>query len=148
MTALLVRDPFLAAPFRLMDELVRTIGTGAQGRVTGFTPALDVVETEERYHVLVDLPGVRPEDVALEVHDQVLQIAGTRTAPVLGQAQIAERPYGSFTRAITLPKGVDSDAITAEFRDGVLELQIPKPEEKRPKRITIGNLVEQGALGS
>ena len=49
-----------------------------------------------------------------------------------------ERPYGSFVRTLTLPQGVDSDSIEANFHDGVLELQIPKPAEQKPKRITIG----------
>ena len=69
MTTLMVRDPFLAAPFRLLDEMFRTSGNGS--RVTGFTPLLDVRETEDEYLVMVDLPGVKSEDVCFEppAHD-------------------------------------------------------------------------------
>ena len=138
MTTLMVRDPFLAAPFRLLDELVRSSGNGS-GRVTGFTPMLDVRETDDEYLVLVDLPGVRSEDVTIEVNEQVLTIAGSRVPVETGESQLAERPYGSFARSLTLPKGVDSDGIAADYRDGVLELRIPKPAEVKPKRISIGS---------
>lgn len=135
MTSLLIRDPFLAAPFRLMDELMRSTGNG--NRVTGFTPLVDVHETEEEYLVKVDLPGVKADDVNVEVNDNVLSIAGSRTADETGQAQLVERPYGSFVRTLTLPQGVDSDSIEANYQDGVLELQIPKPAEQKPKKIAI-----------
>ena len=146
MTALLVRDPLVAAPFRLMDEFVRSMGNGS--RVTGFTPPLDVFESDDKYYLTVDVPGVRPEDVTIEVNDQLLSISGSRLAPAHGEVKLSERPYGAFDRTVSLPKGVDSDAIVAEFRDGVLELQIPKPEAKRPKRIPIANIVEQPSIGS
>ena len=136
MANLLIRDPFLAAPFRLMDELMRSAGNG--NRVTGFTPLVDVHETEEEYLVKVDVPGVNADDVNVEVNDNVLSISGSRTADEAGQAQLVERPYGSFVRTLTLPQGVDSDSIEAGYQDGVLELRIPKPPEQKPKKITIG----------
>jgi HSP20 family protein len=136
MTALMVRDPFLAAPFRLMDELFRsTSGNGS--RVTGFTPVLDVRETTDDYVVLVDLPGVKSEDVTIEVHDHVLTIAGSRVPVETGESRLSERPYGSFVRTLTLPEGVNSDEIKADYGDGVLTLQIPKPAEVKPKKISI-----------
>ncbi len=136
MANLLIRDPFLAAPFRLMDELLRSAGNG--NRVSGFTPLLDVHETEDEYLVKIDLPGVKSEDVNVEVNDSVLSISGARVADEAGTAQLVERPYGSFTRTLTLPQGVDSDSIEAGYHDGVLELRIPKPVERKPKKITIG----------
>jgi HSP20 family protein len=136
MTNLLIRDPFLAAPFRLMDELMRSTGNG--NRVTGFTPLVDVHETEEEYLVRVDLPGVKADDVNVEVNENVLSISGSRVADEAKQAQLVERPYGSFVRTLTLPRGVDSDSIEAGYQDGVLELRIPKPAEQKPKKITIG----------
>jgi HSP20 family protein len=136
MANLLIRDPVLAAPFRLMDELMRSAGNG--NRVTGFTPLVDVHETEEEYLVKVDLPGVNADDVTVEVNDNVLSISGSRAADETGQAQLVERPYGSFVRTLTLPQGVDSDSIEAAYQDGVLELRIPKPVEQKPKKITIG----------
>ena len=136
MTTLMVRDPFLAAPFRLLDEYLRTGGNGS--RVTGFTPLLDVRETEDEYLVMVDLPGVKSEDVSIELNDQVLTVSGSRVPVETGTAQLAERPYGSFVRNLTLPKGVDADQIEADYHDGVLELHIPKPAEIKPKKIAIG----------
>jgi HSP20 family protein len=135
MTTLMVRDPFLAAPFRLLDEMFRTSGNGS--RVTGFTPLLDVRETEDEYLVMVDLPGVKSEDVTIELNDQVLTISGSRVPVETGESQLVERPYGSFVRNLTLPKGVDSDQIKADYHDGVLELHIPKPAEQKPKKIAI-----------
>jgi HSP20 family protein len=144
MTNLLIRDPVLAAPFRLMDELIRSTGNG--NRVTGFTPLVDVHETEDEYLVKVDLPGVKADDVNVEVNENVLSISGSRVADETGQTQLVERPYGSFVRTLTLPRGVDSDSIEAGYQDGVLELRIPKPAERKPKRITISG-PEKKAIG-
>jgi HSP20 family protein len=141
MASLMVRDPFLAAPFGLLDELFRT--SGNRGSVTGFTPVLDVRETDEDYLVMVDLPGVKSEDVTLEVNEQVLTISGSRVPVEVGDAQLAERPYGSFVRNLRLPKGVDSDRIRADYRDGVLTLHVPKPAEAKPKKIAIGGSQKQ-----
>ncbi|HEU5216085.1 MAG TPA: Hsp20/alpha crystallin family protein [Gaiellaceae bacterium] len=136
MANLLIRDPFLAAPFRLMDEMLRSSGNG--GRATGFSPPVDVYETEDEYLVKVDLPGVKSEDMNIEVNDSVLTLSGSRVVDETGAAQLVERPYGSFARTLTLPQGVNSDSIEADYRDGVLELRIPKPAERKPKKITIG----------
>jgi HSP20 family protein len=133
MTSLL-RDPIFAEPFRLMDVLVnRVLGNGA----SGWLPLLDVRETESEYLVLADLPGVKKEDVSVELSDQTLTISGTRVPEQRGEAQTLERPYGSFVRSLTLPKGVDEDKIVADYVDGVLTLRIPKPAGLRPKRIAI-----------
>jgi len=136
MANLLIRDPFIAAPFRLMDEILRSGGNG--GRVTGFTPPVDVHETEDAYLVKVDLPGVKSEDVNIEVNDSVLSLSGSRVMDETGATQLVERPYGTFARTLTLPHGVNSDSIEAGYQDGVLELRIPKPAERKPKKITIG----------
>ena len=137
MTTLMVRDPFLAAPLRLLDEVFRAGGNGS--RVSGFAPLLDVRETEDDYLVMVDLPGVKSEDVSIEFNDQVLTISGSRVPVETGESQLVERPYGSFVRTLTLPKGVDSDQIKADYHDGVLELHISKPAEVKPKKIAISS---------
>jgi HSP20 family protein len=135
MAMTVLRDPFFA-DLRLMDDLFgRVFGNG--NRVTGFVPALDVRETEDDYLVLVDLPGVKSEDVVVELNDQVLTISGSRTPVETGEARRSERPSGSFVRRLTLPKGVDSGKIVADFKEGVLELRIPKPAESKPKKIAI-----------
>src|ERR1700758_703406 len=108
MANLLIRDPLLAAPFRLMDELMRSAGNGGN-RVTGFTPLVDVHETEEEYLVKVDVPGVKADDVNVEVNENVLSISGSRVAEETGPAQLVERPYGSFVPTLTPPPGGDTD---------------------------------------
>jgi len=134
------RDPLLAAPFRMMDELLRGWNVS---QATGFTPLLDVRETDDEYLVLVDLPGVKSDDVTIEVSDRVLSISGSRVPVETGEPQLSERPYGSFVRTLTLPQGVDDEKIAANYSDGVLELHVPKPIEQRPKKITIGNGTQQ-----
>jgi HSP20 family protein len=139
MTMLTFRDPFLATPFQLMDEFLRGWRGWSGNRVTGFTPPLDVRETDEEYLLMLDLPGVKSEDVSIEVQDQVLSISGTRVPVETGEAQLSECPYGSFVRTLTLPKGVDEQKIAAHYHDGVLELHVPKPVEQRPKKIAVAS---------
>jgi HSP20 family protein len=136
MTLTMLRDP-LFADFRLMDDLFGRM-FGNVNRVTGFIPTLDVRETEDEYLVLVDLPGVKSEDVVVELTDQVLTISGSRTPVETGEPRRLERPSGSFVRKLTLPKGVDSDKVMAEYKEGVLELRIPKRADVKPKKIAIG----------
>jgi HSP20 family protein len=103
---------------------------------------MDLVEAEDHFVLKADLPGVTEADVNIEVQDGTLRISGERNAEheqrERGWYRI-ERSFGSFARALTLPDGVDPDAIKAEFNDGVLEVRIPKPEERKPRRIAIGN---------
>jgi HSP20 family protein len=136
MAMLTYRDPLLAAPYRMMDELLRSWNAN---QTVGFTPLLDVRETEEGYLVLVDLPGVKSDDVTIEVSDHVLSISGSRSPVETGEAQLSERPHGSFVRTLTLSQGVDDEKIAANYSDGVLELHVPKPVAQRPKKIAIGN---------
>jgi HSP20 family protein len=141
MTMAMLRDP-LFADLRLMEDLFgRAFGNG--NRVNGFFPALDVRETEDEYLVLVDLPGVKSEDVVIEAIDQTLTISGSRAPIETGEALRTERAFGSFVRRLTLPKGIDSESIVADYRDGVLELRIPKPAESKPKRIALGETAQK-----
>ena len=95
---------------------------------------------------MFDLPGVKPEDVTIEVNDQTLTVAGTRVPSAEpGKAQQIERPFGSFARNLTLPKGVDSDTITADYAHGVLTLKVPKPATAKPKKISVATT--QKSLG-
>lgn len=141
MTLTMLRDPILA-DLRLMDDLFGHV-FGNRDRVTGFVPALDVRETENEYLVLADVPGVKSEDVVVDLLDQVLTISGSRASVESGEALRIERPSGSFVRRLTLPKGVDSDKIVADYQDGVLELRIPKRAEAKPKRIAVGGTAQQ-----
>jgi HSP20 family protein len=113
-------------------------GGGSANQATGFTPPLDVRETDAEYLVLVDLPGVKADQVTLEVSDRVLSISGSRVPVETGEVQLSERSLGSFVRTLTLPQGVDEEKIAANYTDGVLELHVPKPDAQRAKKITIG----------
>ena len=119
MTNLLIRDPFLAAPFRLMDELLRSTGNG--NRVTGFTPPVDVHETEDEYLVEIDLPGVKSEDVNVEVNDNVLSISGSRVADETGKELGSGQTGELVARGANIMRGYwNNPAETAlAFRGGM-----------------------------
>ncbi|MCW3007885.1 MAG: Hsp20/alpha crystallin family protein, partial [Solirubrobacterales bacterium] len=104
-------------------------------------PAMDLVETDEHFVLRADLPGLRQEDINLELEDRVLTISGERRAgheSREGDYHRIERAVGTFSRSLTLPQGIDADAVQADFDNGVLEVRIPKPQERKPRRLTIG----------
>lgn len=136
MAMLTYRDPLQAAPYRMLEELLRGWNAPQSG---GFNPVLDVRETDQEYLILVDLPGIKPDDVTIEVSDHLLSVSGSRSPIETGEAQLSERPYGSFVRTLTLPQGVDEEKIAANYSDGVLELHVPKPAAQQPRKIAIGN---------
>jgi HSP20 family protein len=92
----------------------------------------------DEYLAIVDLPGVKSEDVTIEVNDQVLTLSGARVPMETGDAQLLERSFGAFSRTLKLPKGVDANSIAADYTDGVLTLRIPKPPHQKPTKIPIG----------
>jgi HSP20 family protein len=103
-------------------------------------PPMDLVEADDHYVLRADLPGLSEEDVNIEVEDNVLAISGERKAEHEQRGEgyhRLERAYGSFSRSLTLPDGVDPDAVQATFDRGVLEVRIPKPEQRKPRRVTI-----------
>jgi HSP20 family protein len=106
-----------------------------------FLPAVDLVETDAHYVLRADLPGLSEDDVKIELEENVLTISGERRNEQEtredGYYRI-ERGYGHFSRSLTLPQGVDDDSIVATFDRGVLEVKIPKPEQRKPRRVTIG----------
>jgi HSP20 family protein len=135
--ALLMRpEPFTREVDRLFDAFLGQ--ADRQGR--RWVPPVDLVEAENHFVLKADLPGLTQDDVAIEVQDGTLSISGERKAEheqrERGWYRI-ERSFGSFSRSLTLPEGVDPNGIKAEFRDGVLEVRIPKPEERKPRRIEI-----------
>ena len=109
-------------------------------------PAMDLVETEQDFVLRADLPGVSEDDVNIELEDRVLTISGERKAEHEERKEgyyRVERSSGAFTRTLTLPEGVDPETINATFANGVLEVRIPKPQEKKPHRVSIS--VDTGA---
>jgi HSP20 family protein len=133
----------------LQNEVNRLFGTFfdtpttamiGNGAVRRWMPAMDLVETDEHFVLRADLPGLGEDDVTLEVEDRVLTISGERKAEHEAKGEgyyRLERATGSFSRTLTLPDGVDPDAIAASFDKGVLEVRIPKPEQVKPRRISI-----------
>ena len=102
--------------------------------------ALDVVESEDEYLVKASLPGINPEDLDITYDDNRLTIKGeVQEEKDVEDAHyhLRERRYGSFTRSIKMPSGIQSDEIEARYDKGVLELHLPKVEEIKPKKITI-----------
>jgi HSP20 family protein len=105
-----------------------------------WAPAVDLVEREDSLVLKADLPGMSEDDVQIEVRDNILTISGERKAEheekQNGYYRV-ERAFGRFSRSLQLPGGVDTSGIAASFENGVLEVTIPKPEERKPRRIEI-----------
>ncbi len=115
-------------------------GGGGGGTARRWVPPMDLVETDDHFVLRADLPGLDEGDVTIEVNDNVLTVSGERRyeheAKKDGFYRL-ERGSGSFSRALTLPDGVDAEAIAATFDKGVLEVRVPKPAQKRPRKIEI-----------
>ena len=113
-------------------------GSGERRR---WAPAVDLVEREDSLVLKADLPGLTEQDVQIEVRDGILAISGERKAEHEdkhnGYVRV-ERSFGRFSRSLQLPQGVDPDGIAASFDNGVLEVTIPKPEQRKARRIEIG----------
>jgi HSP20 family protein len=112
-------------------------GTVGQRR---WLPAMDLVETDEDFVLRADLPGLSEKDVNIELEDNVLTISGERKSEHEERKEgffRVERASGSFSRSLTLPEGVNAEAIKANFDRGVLEIRIPKPEERKPRKVEI-----------
>lgn len=124
---------------RLFHNLFDT-PTGAAAASRRWIPALDLAETEDAYVLRADLPGLSPQDVTIELSNRVLTVSGERQAEQRGEDAgwvRIERSFGSFRRSLTLPAGVDAEAITAAFDNGVLTVTVPKPEQAKPHRVQI-----------
>jgi HSP20 family protein len=103
-------------------------------------PAMDLVETDEHFVLKADLPGLNEDDVNIEVEDNVLTVSGERKAEHEDEREgyyRVERSFGAFRRSLTLPEGVHPESVSATFDKGVLEVRIPKPEERKPRRVAI-----------
>lgn len=123
---------------------VAATGNGSASR--RWIPPMDLVEEDERFVLRADLPGVREQEVSVELEENVLTISGERNSESEHRGEgyyRVERASGSFSRSLVLPEGIDPDGIDARFERGVLELSIPKPEQRKPRRVAIN--VGQGA---
>jgi len=139
MTLLMKPEPFSGDLHRLFNTLFEDRASVAQQR---WVPSMDLVEADDHFLLKADLPGLAEEDVAIEVRDNALTISGERKAEHERRERgwyRVERSFGRFSRSLSLPEGIDPDAITASFDRGVLSVTIPKPEQRKPRRIQIGN---------
>ncbi len=103
-------------------------------------PPMDLVETDADFVLRADLPGLSEKDVNIEVEDNVLTISGERKAEHEERKEgyyRVERASGTFSRSLTLPEPVDPESVSASFDNGVLEIRIPKPEERKPRKVAI-----------
>ena len=142
--ATLVRwEPFreLASLQTEMSRLMNGLLEG-NGRTTqNWVPALDVWETENEVVYAFDLPGIPEESISVELNEDALTVSATReqTAEVSKESFFRfERRFGTFARTVALPQGVDESAIKADYRNGVLEVHVAKPEVQKPRKIQIG----------
>ena len=130
---------------RLFDTVFEQPSRASGNVLRRWMPAMDLVESADHFVLRADLPGMTEEDVNLEFEDGTLTVSGERKSEheeENGGFHRVERSFGAFSRSLTLPQGVDADAVTASFDRGVLEIRIPKPEQRKPRKIEIGRTVE------
>ena len=137
-------DPFrdlMSIQSELNRLFGRTYAGGESGTQTGtWMPALDVFETEDKFVVKVELPGLNPDEVDVSVEDSTLTIRGERkfyeNVPDDSFHRV-ERRYGAFQRSLSLPPTADAERIEASFDRGVLSVEVPKAEQAKPKKIQV-----------
>ena len=126
---------------RLFDDSFFRVGQMDDDAGMGlWNPAVDLYEKDDHFMIKAELPGVDKKDIKIDLQDRLLTLSGERTFDNEVEEENyyrRERSYGKFQRAFTLPADVDSDKIKAEFKDGVLQIEVPKPEEKKAKQVTV-----------
>ena len=135
---MLVRWTPFTETTRLSDAMNRLFDGGAGG--PAWTPAIDVAEDPDKITLTADLPGLRQEEIDIQIEKDVLTLKGERNLKREGAGdhyRRYERAAGSFVRAFTLPKSVDAENVSAAMKDGVLTLVLPKRPEAKPKQIKI-----------
>ncbi len=132
----------------LRDEMNRLFDLPAMGNLarqgqlfSGWTPALDLYQTNDNVVAVVEIPGMKKEDIDISLHDGMLTIAGERTSSSgQGEGENAERTErftGKFRRSISLPTRVDAGKVSAIYKDGILTVTLPKAEEAKPKKVEV-----------
>lgn len=143
-TSAFTRDPFFRDPFaamrRLQEEFDRGFAPWSAGIAQAGFPAVNMWQGENSIALTAELPGFKADDIDMQVKEDTLTISGQRTAPEVGEKAVwhlRERPFGKFARTVRLPFRVDADSVEARFRDGVLEIELQRPETDRPRRIEV-----------
>jgi HSP20 family protein len=124
----------------ISEQMSRALGLRAatHGGSRGWLPPVDIWETEDELVIEIDAPGCEPQNLAAEVIDNQLVVSGERTlTETAARRYRSERWQGRFVRTFVVPPGVDNASIRAEYVAGVLRLRVPKPEQAKPRRITI-----------
>lgn len=122
------------------DRFPADRGEGREAAGGFWNPAVDVFETDEAYVINAELPGVSRENIEIDVKNRLLTVKGERgqeNETRKDRCYRKERSFGRFERTFPLPGGVDTEKITAEFKNGVLKIRIPRPEGKKPRQITV-----------
>lgn len=130
---------------RLSQLLGRNVPAGSADKneaitVAQWSPVVDISEDDKEYAIKAELPDVKKEDIKLNVHDDVLTITGERKYEKEEKGKKyhrVERAYGSFVRSFTLPEDADGTKVTAEYKDGMLNVRLPKSEKAKPKTIEV-----------
>jgi HSP20 family protein len=143
MTTLVRWDPFreAAAVHNELSRLMNGLIEGNGGATQTWVPTLDAWETDDALVYAFDLPVVPQDKISVEVEDGTLTVSAERERSTdISEERYNrfERRFGSFARTVGLPQGVTEDAIKASYKDGVLEIHVPKPEQVKPKKIEIG----------
>ena len=126
-------------PFREMKSLGRVFFDEPTGRGS-WLPAVDVFENDDNVTLRAEIPGVKASDIKVEVDNGILTIEGEKTREEKlekNDVYRLERVYGRFTRRFSLPKTVDGSNVAATYKDGILELVLPKTEESKPRKVEI-----------
>ena len=125
---------------RLFEPFAR-FAQGDEDLVSGsWVPPVDVIETQEKILVRAEIPGMKQDDIQIEFENGLLTLKGERKLEKETQGVTyhrVERAYGNFIRSFTLPRTVDPERIGASYREGILEIEVPKKEEAKPKQIRI-----------
>ena len=140
------RDPFFSQLANLQDEVSRRYEGGqnplAEGEDLGarFTPPMDISEDTEKYTVRAELPGLKPEDISIDLTGRTLTIKGEKKQESETRDENyhrIERSYGTFIRRVEMPQGVDAERVTADYDKGVLSVTVAKAEALKPRQIEI-----------
>jgi HSP20 family protein len=132
-------------PFRVVDALLRwdpfRSDWSGLAQTSDFAPRFDVKETKDAYVIRADMPGVRDDEVEISLSGNLLTVTGKREDEHRAEGDqyyAVERGFGAFARTFSLPDSVDAEHVSAELKNGVLTLRVPKKPDAQPKRIEIG----------
>ena len=126
---------------RFFDDSYTRAGFGdGQLEMASWHPMVDIYDRDEKIVINAELPGLEKKDISIDVKDRVLTLKGERAYDNETEGDKyyrRERAFGKFERSFTLPDGLDAEKIKADYKDGLLSVEIPKPEKEKPKQITI-----------